>query len=184
MNLKCFITLCASLLCSLPSHGQYRNDWDRDFKGAAEIFMPYAPWQLLKAQCIAESALDPLAVSPVGAQGLCQFMPNTWADMQRRDASFINPFDPEASIYAAAMYMADLNRFWRSPRPFEDRYCLAMASYNAGAGNLVKAQKLATDKVHCKPIMCELHRVTGHHSKETNEYVRRIMRIYPQLLLD
>lgn len=146
--------------------------------------MPHADWRLLKAQCIAESALDPFAVSPVGAQGLCQFMPNTWADMQKRNADLVSPFIPESSIYAAAMYMADLNRFWRSPRPHKDRYCLAMASYNAGAGNLVKAQRLATDKVHCEPIMSELYQVTGHHSRETCGYIKRIMRIYPQLLLD
>jgi len=146
--------------------------------------MPYYDWRLLKAQCIAESNLDPLAVSPVGAQGLCQFMPQTWRDMKAKDPTLGSPFNGSMSIRASAAYMSYLIKYWYAPRPDGDRYCLAIASYNAGAGNITDAQKLAVDKVHCEPILCELHKVTFHNSNETRGYVKRIFHIYPQLLLD
>lgn len=129
-------------------------------------------WRLLKAQCYQESRLNPLAVSPVGAMGLCQFMPGTWSDMEKhKDVALTDPWLPEQSIMAAAIYMNRLNRFWSSPRPQKDRYNLALASYNAGAGHLVKAQRLANGSIYYDDIIGHLPSITGHHSRETIEYV-------------
>ncbi len=103
---------------------------------AVQSFVParYAPllaraaqhWQvsahLLAAQIYAESNFNPFAVSPVGAQGIAQFMPGTAAGLGLR-----NPFDPAASIDAQAHLMHDLlGRFGSVP--------LALAAYNAGPG--------------------------------------------------
>jgi membrane-bound lytic murein transglycosylase F len=66
-----------------------------------------------------------------------------------------------------------------------DRFKLSAASYNAGIGNLLKAQnhcnnaRLYDDVIPCLP------RVTGRHSKETIGYVQNIVyRWYPMLLLE
>jgi transglycosylase-like protein with SLT domain/D-alanyl-D-alanine carboxypeptidase-like protein/putative Flp pilus-assembly TadE/G-like protein len=75
---------------------------------------------LLSAQLYAESGFNPFAVSPVGAQGIAQFMPSTAAGL-----GLANPFDAEASIDAQAHLMRDLLRQFGSVP-------LALAAYNAG----------------------------------------------------
>lgn len=78
---------------------------------------------LLAAQLQAESNFDPDAVSPVGAQGIAQFMPGTAAAYGLRD-----PFDPAQAVMAQAHLMADLLR------QFGGSVELALAAYNAGPG--------------------------------------------------
>ncbi len=86
---------------------------------------------LLAAQLLAESNFNPFAVSPVGAQGIAQFMPDTAASYGLDD-----PFDPVAAIDAQAHLMADLIHQLGSPE-------LALAGYNAGPG--------AVEGCHCIP---------------------------------
>ena len=78
------------------------------------------PGSVLAAQLLAESNFNPLAVSPVGARGIAQFMPATAAAYGLSD-----PLDPDAAIDAQAHLMADLLR------QFGD-VSLALAAYNAG----------------------------------------------------
>ena len=82
---------------------------------------------LLAAVVQAESGFDPRAVSPRGACGLMQLMPDTAA---RYGA--IEPADPRANVTAGARYLRDLL----------DRYDhdleLALAAYNAGPGNVAR----------------------------------------------
>lgn len=80
------------------------------------------PPALLAALLRAESGFDPRAVSPVGAQGIAQFMPSTAAGMGLRD-----PFDPALAIPAAARLLAGHVRTFGSVP-------LALAAYNAGPG--------------------------------------------------
>ncbi len=77
---------------------------------------------LLAALLRSESGFDPRAVSPVGAQGIAQFMPATAAGMGLRD-----PFDPVQAIPAAARLLAGHVRAFGS-------LPLALAAYNAGPG--------------------------------------------------
>jgi Transglycosylase SLT domain/D-alanyl-D-alanine carboxypeptidase/Putative Flp pilus-assembly TadE/G-like len=81
------------------------------------------PMNVLAAQLYAESGFNPFARSPVGAEGIAQFMPGT-ADAYGLD----NPFDPVEAIDAQAHLMSDLLR------QFEGKVALALAGYNAGAG--------------------------------------------------
>lgn len=161
----------------------FPDDYDRDFKDAA-IFLPAGTdWRLLKAQCYQESRLNPHAVSPAGAVGLCQFMPATWRDMQDRHG-FTNMWLPEQSIRAAAVYMNTLHKGWSSPRPSADRYALALASYNAGFGNILKAQKRCDMAALYADITPCLEQVTGYHAKETTGYVRNIVaKWFPMMVL-
>jgi len=162
----------------LPSSAQpFSDSYDREIRRAVSIHWPtYPHWRAWKAQLYQESLLDPDAVSPVGAQGLAQFMPATWAQIrvEMKYGLGVDPFMADVAIAAGAYYMAKLRRGWSSPRPQGDRHKLAQASYNAGFGNLLKAQKacggarLYDDIIRCLPD------ITGRHSTETITYVRRI----------
>ena len=81
---------------------------------------------LFEAMIQRESAFDPKAVSPKGAQGLGQLMPGTAADLGVAD-----PFDPIANLNGAARYLVEqLDRFGSID--------LALAAYNAGPGAVAK----------------------------------------------
>ncbi len=160
--------------------------FDFQIQNAAELYLPGVDWRLLKAQLQAESALNPEAVSPAGAHGIAQFMPGTWKDMQKalNIPDHISPFDAETAIIAAAYYMQTLYDKWTAPRPDADRYCLALASYNAGFGHIIKAQRYADGVNDYHSIINELHEVTGRNSIETIQYVRRIFKTFGDYLLD
>ena len=67
-----------------------------------------------------ESSFRPNTISPAGAQGIAQFMPNT-AD----ERGLANPFDPEEAIPKSAKLLADLKQRFGN-------LGLAAAAYNAG----------------------------------------------------
>ena len=80
------------------------------------------PPVVLAALVQAESGYNRWAVSPVGAQGIAQFMPATAHGMGLRD-----PFDPAQAIPAAGRLLGGhLRQFGSIP--------LALAAYNAGPG--------------------------------------------------
>lgn len=162
----------------------FPDQFDDEFEDAADLFLPGIDWRLSKAQCYQESLLDPLAISPAGAQGICQFMPMTWAEVSA-EISLESVWNPEASILASAYYMSKLHKFWSSPRPLMDRHMLALASYNAGAGNLAKAQRICSGALLYREISPCLPAITGHHSEETLGYVDKIIRRWwPAMLLE
>ena len=184
-KLKLLIILVGLWPSVCASASLFPDAYDDEFKDAA-LFLPVGTdWRLLKAQCYQESRLNPLAESPVGAMGLCQFMPGTWRDAERSGLDVNNAWNPEQSILAAAWYMGKMNKFWSAPRSQMDRWMLAMASYNAGAGHLAKAQRLCGGPNAYGDIIECLPDVTGHHSVETIGYVKNIIgRWWPQMLLD
>lgn len=74
-----------------------------------------------------ESRGNPRAVSPKGAMGLMQIMPETWAALRARHALGDDPFDPRENIFAGAAYLREMH----------DRYgsiTAMLAAYNAGPG--------------------------------------------------
>lgn len=158
--------------------------YDHWFRKYSKRWLPFYDWRLLKAQCYQESLLDPNAVSPVGARGLCQFMPRTWEDVSGplKMNQSISPFNAEYSIRAAAYYNDRLRRLWSARRSHQDRHGLILASYNAGAGHLIKAQKKCDNASTYDGIVVCLPEITGHHSIETMTYVERIRRWYYILL--
>jgi membrane-bound lytic murein transglycosylase D len=109
--------------------------------GLCEYYMPIfqetfdrhgLPEELM-AMAIIESALNPLAVSRVGAKGMWQFMYQTAKSYGLHIDSFVDErLDPVKSADAAARYLKDAYEI------FGD-WNLAIASYNCGAGNVSKA---------------------------------------------
>ena len=92
--------------------------------------------RLIAAQVEQESGWDRMARSPSGAQGIAQFMPQTWSawgrDLDGDGAA--DPFNAREAIDAQARLMCFLyDEAERSGLP-GDPVVLALAAYNAGWG--------------------------------------------------
>ena len=103
------------------------------------------PIEILAAQLEQESNWDPTVVSHVGARGIAQFMPGTWATYGNGK----DPFDPIAGIDAQGRYMGHLREFMQKEFNLKDEkdkglitdeklISYILAGYNAGPGNVQK----------------------------------------------
>ena len=96
---------------------------------------------------IVESALNPIAVSRVGATGLWQFMYNTGIIYDLKVNSFTDERrDPYKATEAACQYFKDMYKIYGD-------WLLVIASYNCGAGNVNKAIKRSGGKRNFWEIM-------------------------------
>ena len=87
----------------------------------------------IKYLAVVESALNPKAVSHMGATGLWQFMYQTGKQYSLNIDSYVDErSDPLKASNAAAQYMTNMYKI------FGD-WDLVLASYNAGPGNVAKA---------------------------------------------
>ncbi len=96
--------------------------------------------ELLAAQLYQESRFEPRAVSPAGARGIAQFMPETWQRWGRdRDGDgSADPFDPQEAIDAQGRLMCHLIRLAEESSIRGSTQSLALAAYNAGWGAVVE----------------------------------------------
>ncbi|MBK7409251.1 MAG: transglycosylase SLT domain-containing protein [Saprospirales bacterium] len=111
----------------------------------------------LKFLPVLESALNPKAVSRVGATGLWQFMEST-GKIYGLDVNWTvdERSDPEKSTIAAIQHLGELyQRF--------DSWELALAAYNSGAGRVSRAIKRSRSKNFWK--------LQRYLPKETRNYV-------------
>lgn len=81
------------------------------------------PQNLLVRMAQQESYFDPNAVSPVGAEGIMQLMPQYYPN--------IDPFDVTQAVFAAAQTMKQYYKQFGSWKK-------ALAAYNWGPGNVQK----------------------------------------------
>jgi len=107
---------------------------------------------LLHAVILAESGYNPNAVSPKGATGLMQLMPDT-----ARRYGVADRHDPSANIHGGTRYLRDLLKM------FNNNIHLAVAAYNAGENAVIGNG----NKIPPYP--------------ETKNYVAKVTRFYQQL---
>jgi len=80
-----------------------------------------------------------------------------------------------------AFYQAQRIAGWTWRRPLEEQYWLGAASYNAGFGNILKAQKLSGGERYWRNISPCLPAITGQNAAETIAYVERIERWWSEM---
>lgn len=111
--------------CAAPletQHAQFTNAHEHYVVEASQRFSIPASW--IRAVIQVESAGNALAVSPKGASGLMQLMPETWSDLRSKYQLGDNPFDPHDNVLAGTAYLREmLDRFGTSG---------FLAAYNAG----------------------------------------------------
>lgn len=95
-------------------------------------------WRLVTAQMYQESRFDPQAKSHVGARGLMQLMPRTAKAMGVKNTS-----DPASSIRGGVKYLDWLRDRFDAKLPLSERLWFTLAAYNAGAGHVHDARRLA-----------------------------------------
>ena len=119
-----------------------------------------------------ETRFRPWLTSPKNAKGLMQFMPATASRFGLRD-----PYEPRASILAAAKYVKVLGRL------FEWRLDSILAAYNSGEGTVTAYLIGKSLLVNGKLINPSRIRTIGGVPpyKETRNYVTSGLRIYEWL---
>ena len=148
--------------------------------GASNFYMPIFEealemYQLpleLKYLPIIESALNPKAVSRVGAAGLWQFMPATGKQYGLKLNSLVDERrDPVLASQAAARYLRDLYKI------FGD-WNLVIAAYNCGPENINKAIRRANNTTSLKgengeplPVVKDYWHIYPYLPRETRGYV-------------
>ena len=131
---------------------------DYYFPKIEEIFEGYGIPTELKYMAVIESALNPRAVSRVGATGMWQFMYGTARMYDLTVNSYVDERrDPIKSAHAAALFMKDLYAM------FND-WTLVIAAYNCGPGNVNKAIRRTGGKR-------DFWQIYYHLPRETRGYV-------------
>lgn len=125
----------------LITYTQNRKELMGRMIGLSKVYFPMIEEELVKEGLplelrilpIIESALNPVAVSRVGATGLWQFMYSTGKSYGLEITSFVDQRrDPVASTKAAVKFLKDLYSIYGD-------WTLAIAAYNCGPGNVNKA---------------------------------------------
>ena len=162
-----YIERMAKISCPIPlSYNRYVKDFidlyaykrralTQRVMGLSNLYFPMYEEVLdkeglpleFKYLSIIESALNPVAVSRVGATGLWQFMYSTGIIYDLKVNSFTDDRrDPVKSTYAACKYFKDMYAIYGD-------WLLVIASYNCGAGNVNKAIKRSGGKKNFWEIM-------------------------------
>lgn len=129
--------------------GDTISPFDSLFQVHADAF--HWDWQLLAAVAYKESRFN-TAATYKGAEGLMQLMPNTARSMGIDSAGGV-----DSHIRTATRYLAKLDTMFRRSIPDHDqRMRFVLASYNAGPGHVLDAQRLA------KKLGLDPHRWDGN----------------------
>jgi membrane-bound lytic murein transglycosylase F len=147
-------------------------------KYTQRFFGPGYDWRIFKAQAMAESNISMNAKSWVGARGIMQLMPATYREIQSKNPEIGAIDDAEWNIAAGIYYDRQLWNQWQSGSGDQYRKRFMFASYNAGRGTLLRAQKVArTSKLDPSiwpSIQSVAPQVPKWRHEETLGYVEKI----------
>lgn len=165
-----------------PASALYRH---RVEQATAQVFGLRGSPARLAAQLHQESTWRVTARSPVGAQGLAQFMPATSAWMSREfrsDLPAFDPWNPNQAILAAALYdkwlLDRVQPFGHTQISDCTRWVFALRAYNGGEKWLIRERGLA---LASKRDANDWRVVEGHRGRsvaahrENIGYPRRIL---------
>ncbi len=128
---------------------------------------------LVTAIMYRESKFDTRALSPKGAIGLMQIMPDTasWIaqNLKIEDFQVDDLYDSETNIYFANWYLADLSH------EFEGNLIAILAAYNGGRGNV---NKWITENQWSG----EVHKINQIPFPETQKFVSSVLSLYQRYL--
>jgi hypothetical protein len=169
---KALLLVPVLLLLTSTAASQIQSDNDVSIRDRARRIEPFITEsskrygvdpRLLRILCFIESRYRLDAVSPKGARGPMQFMPDTAKRFGVR-----NPHDPQQAVDAAARYLRDLLR------KFGGRLDLALAAYNAGEGTVESFQTGRPLVLASGKIINRRGQITGGIPpyRETQDYVR------------
>jgi hypothetical protein len=105
-----------------PPPGPPQDPWGPYVREAAARYS--IPEQWIRAVMKQESGGEEQAISPVGAMGLMQVMPDTYAGLRQRYLLGDDPFEPHNNILAGSAYIREMYERFGSPG--------FLAGYNAG----------------------------------------------------
>lgn len=134
--------------------------------GLSQLYFPLFEEQLdkhklpleLKYLAVIESALNPIARSPMAASGLWQFIYTTGKLYGLNVSSYIDDrCDPLKATIAACEHLRDLFSIYND-------WSLVLAAYNSGAGNVNKAIRKAGGEV-------DFWKIKQYLPRETQSYV-------------
>ncbi len=127
------------------------------------------------AQAMAESSLNPHAVSRVGACGLMQIMPKTWHDI-RLYLPYLNEdiFDPASNIEGGIWYVRWCFDRFQFVRDFNDRFKIALSSYNCGPSRIRRLLEPFDNPTYLA--------LEPQLPRETSFYIERIVKFHDVLL--
>ena len=174
-------TLTLSLLVATAASAlaQHTERYDGAFRHYSKRYFGVGfDWRYFKAQGMAESDLDPRAVSSVGARGLMQLMPSTFHMIATAQPSFTSIDDPEWNIAAGILHDRGLWELWQTLIPETERPSFMFAAYNAGEGPITRAVAAARakklDHSHWPNIELVAPTVPRWRYRETLGYVRKV----------
>ena len=176
------IELAARARVARKLTGKY-DPWFRKY--SKRYFGANFDWKLFKAQGVAESELNPNAVSPVGARGLMQVMPATFAAIASHQRGWTSIDSPEWNIATGIIFDRDLWRRWEPDVAPGECARFAFASYNAGDGTISRAVGVARgaqlDPTVWTSVVKVAPTVKRWRHQETLGYVRKIEGTYQVL---
>ena len=161
------------------SNDKYTTKYDVYFrKYSKRYFAGSIDWQWFKAQAITESNLNNEAKSWVNAKGVMQVMPATFRSLKSKVTDLGDITDPKWNIAAGIYYDRKMWNYWKAERPFDDKLSFMFASYNAGAGTILRAQKVCVKHNLNENLWNSVRQVSPKvrkwHDKETLRYIDKI----------
>ena len=167
-----------------PTRDETRYD-DLFRKYSKRFFGVGYDWRYFKAQGMAESNLDSAARSYVGARGIMQLMPSTFAEIQSRRTEFESIDHVEWNIAAGILHDRYLWQRWKDLGTDEERRRFMFGSYNAGEGPILRARGMARQRQLDAHTWSSIEQVAPEvrrwRYRETLGYVRKIQRNHHQL---